>query len=333
MTAGLANLFSGLGTWKRKAGGCAEAAGPQKGTDMLDVQDRAALGNGLSATPVRQFDRRSEKQLRWKIREGNGSERMVITPAMASSMLEWNDRNRPVSTRTVENYAEAMKNGRWHYTGQPVIFSPIRLIDGQHRLMSVVASGVSIDALVVFGAPDEAFGYLDVGKKRTPADVFSINGVKNSTIVAAATSWVLFYDEGKLGYAGKGNGRHDNNQLYDAYLKYEGIQDSVWVGELIKKSKLVPPSLAVALHYLCARKSRRAADEFFRKVADGIGFDGKQDPAYKLYRVLVNDATAGKQFGRKTLAAITIKAWNASRGGRKNVALKFSADETFPRII
>lgn len=333
MTAGLANLFSGLGTWKRKAGGCAEAAAPQKGTDMLDVQDRAALGNGLSATPVRQFDRRSEKQLRWKIREGNGSERMVITPAMASSMLEWNDRNRPVSTRTVETYTAALKAGRWHYTGQPIIFSAIRLIDGQHRLMSVVASGVAMDALVVFGAPDDAFAFIDTGKKRSAADVFAINGVKNHNLIASAIPWVIAYDENSFGNAGRGAGRCDNNQLYEAYLKYEDIQDSAWVGSLFAKNRLASPSTMVALHYLCARKSRRAADEFFRRVADGVGFESTRDPAYKLRKEIVDNAVDGKQFGRKTLAAMTIKAWNAARKGRKQVTLTFTAEESFPRVI
>lgn len=326
----LLDFLSGLGTRGKEPGDRAEAGRPKE-KHMLQVHEKPASGNGLDATPA--MDLRSEKKLRWRIHGENGAERMTITPAIAKVMLEWNDRNRPVSSATVKKYAAAIAAGRWAYTGEPIIFSGERLIDGQHRLEAVIQSGQAIEALIVFGAPDDAFAFIDVGKTRTASDIFAINGVKNWTLMAAAIVWVAGYERGTIGAAAKG-GAMDHQQLYDEYMLHEGMQESAWVGHSFAQSRLASPSTMVAFHYLCARKSRRAADEFFQRVADGIGFTSKNDPAYKLHRRLMDSVTKEeKRLNRKSVAAITVKAWNAARLGRKAVSLTFTPDEKFPRII
>lgn len=275
-----------------------------------------------------------DKKLRWLIQNPpRDSERMRINPIMAEIMLTWNDRNRPASEGTVKKYAEAMRDGRWHYTGEAIIFSNQRLIDGQHRLAACVASGVPFEALVVFGAPDEAFAFIDVGKTRGAADVFAIHGVKHHVIMAAATQWIMGYESGRHGAAATSSVRVDHAAIYDNYLMHPGLQDSRWVGTLFAALKLVSPSMMCAIHYICAGKNRAAADAFFRKVGEGIGFDGKKDPAYKLHKCLVDAAISGERLGRKAAAALVIKAWNASRRGRDVGALRYLPDEAFPRII
>ena len=79
-----------------------------------------------------------KKKLRWKIENPpNHSERWQITPEMAETMLEWNDRNRPIEAGKVKRFAQAMVEGRWPYTGQTISFSKQRLLDGQHRLLAL----------------------------------------------------------------------------------------------------------------------------------------------------------------------------------------------------
>src|SRR3546814_18015479 len=73
-----------------------------------------------------------------------------------------------------------------------------RLPDGQHRLLSCIEAGVSIQAYVAFGDDDENFAFIDIGKVRGPADVFAIHGVKNYAAMATATRWVMGYDSGTL---------------------------------------------------------------------------------------------------------------------------------------
>ena len=279
------------------------------------------------------------KRLNWRIQEGSAVERWTITPSMAAEMLKWNDRNRPLSAHIVKRYVEPMKAGRWAFTGEPIIFSRMRLLDGQHRLAACEESGVAIEALVVFGAPDSAFAFIDAGATRTAADIFSIHGVPNAALVASAAGFVFGYDNNvtrtvattRSGLSGPK--KLDHAALFDLYQTHERLQDSVWVGHLFHRNRLASPSMMTALHYICARESRSDADEFFRKVADGVGITGAKDPAHKLRNRLIANATSQAKAGRPQIAGITVKAWNAARLGRPVGTLRFNADETFPRAI
>lgn len=260
-----------------------------------------------------------------------GTEVMTITPELAQMILsEWNDRNRPIRLKRVQEYAAAMSAGRWAYTGVPIIFSGQRLLDGQNRLQACVKAGVPFDALVVFGAPDDSFAFIDTGASRSAADVFAINKVTNYTLIAAALPLVIGYETHSLGSAFSAS-TLDHDQLYGAYLERVDIQGSAWVADVFKR--LAPASIMVAFHYLCAKKSRALADEFFRQTGDGVGLESNKTPAYKLRESLILNSSAPEKLPRKSIAAITVKAWNATRMKRSAGKLVFAVDEPFPRII
>lgn len=265
----------------------------------------------------------------------SGTFPMSISPKLAEHMLSYNDRNRPLSAGVVREYSRQMQDRLWRYTRVPVIFSNKgRLIDGQHRLTACMESGVPLKADVAFGADDESFYCIDVGKKRTSADIFSINGVKDAPLMAAATAWVYNYDtQGNLRRRGASDNRLTSFELYEAYCNLPGLHDSAWSGRLVAKSKIAPPSLVCALHYICARKCRRAADDFFRKVGEGIGFSDKNDPAFKLHKQLIENALNNEKLTYPTIAAMFLKTWNASRGGRPIRKVDFQPDERFPRAM
>lgn len=322
------SMASGI-TFKKKGG---TPEGARQGNPMLTMAENPQQSNDSGVVTF--FNNGLfKKKLRWKIENPpNHSERWHITPEMAETMLEWNDRNRPVTPGKVKDYAEAMLHGRWHYTGEPIVFSRERILDGQHRLLACITAGTAFDALVTFGVPDDSFAYIDIGKKRSTGDIFAINGVKNHLIMAAAITWVVGYDANTLGAAAR-SVKLDHAQLYEQYEKHSGLQDSAWVAQLFGPAKLASPSMMCAFHYICSRKSRAEADAFFRRVAEGLGFTGKRDPAYRLHKYLVDAAIANQRPGRSVAAALTIKAWNASRRGRDVGVLRFDADEAFPRII
>lgn len=275
------------------------------------------------------------KKVRWHVQNPTAVvEKWTITPIVAEAMLEWNDRNRPISSSQVELYADWIKRGQWHFTGEPVIFSTVRLLDGQHRLNAVIKAGHSIEALVVFGSPDESFAHINVGKTRTASDIFAINGVQNYAMMAAATTIIYGLDalDSPNAAVKSGGGKITKAELYDFYCTLTGLDRSVPIGHIFTQAKLVPPSVMCGLHYLCAKKSRKEADEFFTKVGSGIGFNGKKDPACRLRDKFIDNLRGSDRMGRKTMMAITIKAWNAARAGREATKMFFGADETFPKI-
>jgi len=110
-----------------------------------------------------------------------------ITPAIAASYLQKNTNNRPLNARRVAEITKEITSGRWQLTHQGIAFARDgRLIDGQHRLTAIVAAGVTVDVMVARDCDEDTFHVIDVGGKRTAADVLSIVGEKNSTRVAAA---------------------------------------------------------------------------------------------------------------------------------------------------
>jgi hypothetical protein len=70
--------------------------------------------------------------------------RVYITPETAAKMLAKNVGNRSPRMSTVRFYAAEMKAGRWQETHQALaVDCDGNLVDGQHRLLAVVASGTS----------------------------------------------------------------------------------------------------------------------------------------------------------------------------------------------
>ena len=114
----------------------------------------------------------------------------TITPSKAKKMLEMNTCNRTVRESRVREYANEMTAGRWRLTGQGiVIFEDGRVADGQHRLLAVIESGVTIQIPVARGAKEEAMSAIDIGAKRTVADYMHLHhGTTNANMACSSVT-------------------------------------------------------------------------------------------------------------------------------------------------
>ena len=111
----------------------------------------------------------------------------LITPEKAKKILKNNlPYNRKVSVKVVELYARDMEEGRWNeYCPAAIaISSKGYLIDGQHRLLAVVKSGVPIVFTIATGVSENAFEYIDNGKKREAWQFLDGTQVKNRQAMA-----------------------------------------------------------------------------------------------------------------------------------------------------
>lgn len=78
----------------------------------------------------------------------------LVTPAAARAMLAANQKNRKQRQRQVQIIARALTAGEWVLTHQGVAFGEDGiLIDGQHRLEAIAASGVAALLFVFRGLP------------------------------------------------------------------------------------------------------------------------------------------------------------------------------------
>lgn len=268
--------------------------------------DSDANGNKHEAKSKTPF----AKQLRWKLRTKD-RETMTITPEMATEMLQYNDRNVPVKPSKLAHFTRQFAEGKWVYTYEPIAFSgQCRLINGQHRLMACVASGQPFKADVAYGVPDDCFYFVDQFG-RPGKDSFAINGVPNYQMAYSATRFIVAYESGSVaGDAALGSATLSPREAHEHYLRLENLQESIKVGLRFARDRLPNPAVAAGVHYLCAQKSRAAADEYFEKIITGVGFTTTKDPAKKVRDFLVRP---DDRIRRADVAAALIQGWNAVR--------------------
>lgn len=305
-----------------------------------DAQQVITKGSTDKAVREKKDDKRFADQLLGWIESGDSSHpRLIkITPAKARIMLRWNNRNRRISKSRLRRFIKDMQDGEWRFTGDTIQFSTERLLNGQHRLQACIESGKSFESFVVFGVDDDSFAYMDIGGVRTAADVFGIHGVKNPLNVASAVRFLHAYDSGiTIGRDGRisAQGRTTNAELYRLFdEKYRDLEktSSILYG-FANHCRLAPASLMYALHYICWRKNQKQANTFFAKIYSGLNFDGRDDPAYKLYQRLVENHGALEKISKLTIAMLTIKAWNGMRQGRSIGILAVRKKEKFPEAL
>ncbi len=95
------------------------------------------------------------------------SEIRMVTPEMAREML-LNNVNRPVIPTNLRVLVGAISRGEWRTTHQGIAFDKHgNLVDGQHRLLACIATGIPITVEVTFGLDPEDRDAMDGGRIRT----------------------------------------------------------------------------------------------------------------------------------------------------------------------
>jgi len=240
----------------------------------------------------------------------------TVTPEVAERFLSRNKANRPVTDALVKRYAKAMADGRWNVNGQTIIFDWNEdMRNGQHRCLGCIMSGVSFSTLVVHGIDPKAFSTMDTGRRRTAADVVGIDGRVNHHALASAVRWVMSIrsriDKGHLSL--------DADQILENLRLMPGLDTSV--SRCLKLGKLMPRSVAGALHYEFSKKSPLDADTFFDDLFSGAGLD-RGDPVFSLRERLVKKRMERGKLPETELVTWVIRAWNKRREGGSMFSLR-----------
>jgi hypothetical protein len=263
-----------------------------------------------------------------------------IAKDMMTRNTDYSYRNRPIALNTIKRYEKALLENRWRLTGEPVIFSDDGvLLNGQHRLIACINTGVSFPTLVVFGISRDSFKFMDRGLKRNVSHVFAIEGIPNATLMAACVSWLdRIYNSN--GFNRGAATRPENEQFLDIYDRHKDLQNSTWVSNKISKEgeRLISPALMTTLHYLFAKKDREEADDFMRKVITGIGITEEKEPENLIRKWLMKDNNQPGQVRNDVYrAAFVVQAWNSRRTGKKKMGGfrwrgASKPDEQFPTV-
>jgi hypothetical protein len=266
----------------------------------------------------------------------SGSPRSLIdvnvTPEIAKCLLRYNapgESNRKVSRAGVLTTNVALLNQRWENTGEPIIMSSEGILnDGQHRLTSVVETGIPAIMDLRFGIARHAFGATNSGGKRTSAQVLTMMGVPSANVTAAILRMVISYIDGLP--AAMYN-RVNNSRIVDLMERWPDD-----VAETVHKVMTLPVELRHAsigtLFFLAIRSANQAVvDEFHEGLAMGKGPVG--DPPRRLREILLKSQESKGNYGNRAASlALGIIAWNAYRKGELVTKLEWHSDTVYPKV-
>jgi len=265
----------------------------------------------------------------------------TITPDSARIMLESNKKNRSVNRANLNYIISEINRGNFHLTGESIkIAQNGMLLDGQHRLHAVIESKKPTMMLVVRGLSNDAFKYIDTGRKRQASDILAIEGVANSAAISAMAKFIINFKRGN--YASVSNSKVDissnrtpiTNADVSNFVSTnkESIEDSYLYGHN-KYNKLIKKVTLSGFHFIIKQSNEELADDFCHKVSTGEGIE-HSSPIYLLRQKMLQDIRANKKMRSLEKLAILCKAWNLYKTNKTVSILKWdSVKEPFPKPL
>lgn len=266
--------------------------------------------------------------VRWNIDDMTRKGTVAATPQWAQNILDHhNPRNRPIKSKLITQLCAAIKKGQWMRNGDHIRFdSNGDLLDGQHRLMAIVRTGVTLHLDVITGLDPESIHTVDTGGKRTGGDSFAILGIPNANRLSAALDLVSRYSPNGVLVPND----FSNAERAELIKKHPGLAAKLVKGDWHKK--MLTPRIADACNYLFSQKDPELAKQFISQVVFGIGVE-EGSPSHTLRkRLLLNSDSVSRLHG-DMIFALCIKTWNAMRKGTAIGQLRFYREtESFPVI-
>lgn len=244
------------------------------------------------------------------------AEVVTITPQHATTWLRANKNNRPVRRAHVAFLSGEITSGNWQVNGQAIVISDDeQVLDGQHRLMAVIESGMSIQSLVVYGISSDAFKTIDTGAVRTGADALYLHspGMTASIVRCLATSvqWCMRLEHESV----SSKSRVSNTDII-AYVKEHPslIQCAETLSGYPKESRPISIGPATACFDMFHRKAPPLAEEFMERLFTGEGID-RTDVEWILRQAFIRDAQRVTKLPTAIKVRMIVKGWNWRRRG------------------
>lgn len=246
------------------------------------------------------------------------TEIVKVTPAIAEKMLGRNVRNRHISARAVNRYRRSMERGEWIVTGEAIKFAASGdLIDGQHRLAAVIASGKTVNMMVVKGLPSGSQNVMDTGRARTVGDQLGIAKYADPSALAAAARVCILYETNRLGLGNlKGGGDAPSTPQV-----LEFVEGNTMLGFTVSRARTISkgcdlrPAVAAMCFYELMKIDDAKAQEFFDRLADGVNLPaGSPILALRARLRALRDERAWLPSG--ALVSLVFRTWNAWRAHR-----------------
>lgn len=258
--------------------------------------------------------------------------KVMITPEMATKLLEANSLNRPLSDGHVKRISAQITAGKWQFNGDTIkIADNEQVLDGQHRLWAVIDANTPIETIIVRGIAPEAFSTIDtISRSRSFGDVIALAGHKrHRNAIGGALGWLLRWQrkDGMENYKSP-DFRLENSDIEAAFVSNPGIVRAVEAATKLRT--ICNTSIMAFFYYVMANRNPDLADRLMETLENPAGV-AMSDPYFRL-RVYLLDHSKHKD--PLVTIALMIKASNAAHSGDKIKALSWrnqgNAPEPFP---
>lgn len=252
-----------------------------------------------------------------------------ITPEMAKTILDETNakyaadetkdfHNRRPRNGTVKLYSKDMVNEKWVMNGATIVFDKEgRLMDGQHRMLSIIRSNKSQFCLVVKGVDNSAMTTIDSGLKRSLENYlqFQAESYVNGSAAVVKTKYIL--DKIKMETdQSKGNLNVTNTELVEEYMNNEAIvKEATDFAKGINKAAKpfrVSEVGGIYLHLIYTLGYDKTIVKGFFERLKSVSL-GEKSIYKRLYDGLLQNTKNGK-----LRMELYLKCWNAFVKGTKN---------------
>ena len=260
----------------------------------------------------------------------------VITPVVATKLLDEQGDNRPLREQKSVRFAEAMRTGKWNPNGETIILDERgRMLDGQGRCRACQIAGVDFETYVVFSVPRKYFPSLNTGQNRNGADTLALVGTPSYVLAAAWARWQIAFDAPDMSPDKRYGRKASNQEILETVKKHkESLLATMeaanalvpgWRGAI---KGILAPAILLYVYGELRRLAPDRADAFFLGVVTGTNLSAKSPMLVLRYRL--QPTVAGNTGGGILRMALTIKAALAFLANRPISILKWLPGEGFP---
>lgn len=242
---------------------------------------------------------------------------VIIDAAMAQRWLDqYNTRNRPISKARVQDYATEMLAGRWHFNGETIQFDRDGvLLNGQHRLLAIVATGLAQTFLIVRGLDPATQVTIDQGTKRLPHEQLIVSGVLADNTMAAAIRVYIQWSTGRLFGDQIRNKVPTGEVVQWAHANMQTVETLRAINNIGLRRIYGQPSVTLAVALRLVQIDSWDAEQFLSGLRTGAGLDD-DSPVLALRERLRKAKESDVRLSVRDVIGMYVTAWNAVRGGR-----------------
>ncbi len=243
---------------------------------------------------------------------------VLVGPDLAREWMGANHGNRNMRKTAIAQYARDMIEGDWMTTGDSIKFDwDGRLIDGQHRLEAIIASGCSVQFVVVRGLEPRVQDVIDSNVRRSATDAMRFNGYEHNVNEIAGCARIA--KARSLGMVTTALSAHTpaqmtNSEVLEWARENPEVQRAAALARRVYATIGATPSALTYCIWVLEKIDPVQAVDFFTTTAE-FNTNGKNDPRATLLRAFnaLRERKAHMTAGIQIL--YIFRAWNAYRDG------------------